>query len=331
MTDIQYNPSYILSVITINFNNVAGLTETLESVASQSCQAFQFLIIDGGSTDGSVDVIQNYCRKIDYWVSEKDAGIYDAMNKGIERSTGDYCIFINSGDLLHHKNTLEKLLETLDGTELIYGDLLHCYGNRKIKVIYPSKLDRYYFYRNALPHPATAAKRSLLRKTNSLNATHKIVSDWEFFILAVIKYKCSYKQIDLIISDFDLQGISSKTSNRELIMKEREETISFHFPELLLEYKSYVKRQQRYTVRFGNLLRKIQTRYNQLRGENESVVVYKIFLMTNSKLKIGLLYSFNKEWIAGAYYILNMISALKSLPHLYSEFGLVLRLFLRPP
>ena len=87
-----------LSVITINFNNRDGLRKTIESVVNQTYNDFEYIIIDGGSTDGSVDVIKEYADRIDYWVSEPDKGIYNAMNKGIDVAKGEYCIFMNSGD-----------------------------------------------------------------------------------------------------------------------------------------------------------------------------------------------------------------------------------------
>ncbi len=85
------------SVITINYNNKEGLTHTLNSVINQSCKDYKSIIIDGQSTDGCVDAIKEYTSHITYWVSEKDKGVYHAMNKGIAKAHGEYCIFMNSG------------------------------------------------------------------------------------------------------------------------------------------------------------------------------------------------------------------------------------------
>ena len=89
---------YKLSIITVNYNNVKGLVDTIESIVNQTNNDFEYIIIDGGSMDGSVDVIKRYIDKIDYWVSVKDHGIYHAMNKGFKVASWDYCIFMNSGD-----------------------------------------------------------------------------------------------------------------------------------------------------------------------------------------------------------------------------------------
>lgn len=93
-----------LSIITINYNNREGLRKTIESVVAQTTREFEYIVIDGGSTDGSVDVIKEFSDYIDYWVSEPDKGIYNAMNKGVKVAHGDYCQFLNSGDWLYDSN-----------------------------------------------------------------------------------------------------------------------------------------------------------------------------------------------------------------------------------
>ena len=98
------------SIITINFNNKDGLRRTINSVLCQTCTDYEFIIIDGGSTDGSVEVIKENERKITYWVSEKDKGVYHAMNKGVAQAHGDYCVFMNSGDCFHSPDALSSVL-----------------------------------------------------------------------------------------------------------------------------------------------------------------------------------------------------------------------------
>ena len=103
-----------LSVITINYNNRDGLRKTIESVVNQTCRDFEYIIIDGGSTDGSVDVIKQYADRIDYWVSEPDKGIYHAMNKGIAVAHGEYLNFMNSGDCFYESTVVENVLQLKD-------------------------------------------------------------------------------------------------------------------------------------------------------------------------------------------------------------------------
>ena len=108
-----------LSIITINLNNAQGLEKTIKSVVSQTYSDYEYIIIDGASTDGSVDVIQEYRNKITYWVSEPDTGIYNAMNKGILKATGEYCQFLNSGDILVDNNVTERMLSDMPDCSIL--------------------------------------------------------------------------------------------------------------------------------------------------------------------------------------------------------------------
>ena len=114
-----------ISIITINFNNCKGLVQTLDSVAQQTYNNYEHIIIDGASTDGSKSIIEQYKNKnphVTYWVSEKDEGIYNAMNKGITHAQGQYLLFLNSGDYIE-PNILEQAATSLTGTDIIYGNL----------------------------------------------------------------------------------------------------------------------------------------------------------------------------------------------------------------
>ncbi|MEP7170167.1 MAG: glycosyltransferase, partial [Bacteroidota bacterium] len=99
----------LFSIITVNLNNAAGLKKTIESVVTQTFNDVEYIIIDGASTDGSKEVIKNYETKISYWVSEKDTGIYNAMNKAIKKAKAEYCLFLNSGDSLTNKKVLNDV------------------------------------------------------------------------------------------------------------------------------------------------------------------------------------------------------------------------------
>jgi glycosyltransferase involved in cell wall biosynthesis len=116
--------TFKLSIITINYNNSIGLKKTIESVVSQSCSEFEFIVIDGGSQDVSKEIIELHQSKINYWVSEKDKGIYHAMNKGIRASSGEYILFLNSGDvLLDDVEILNKVVLNLNQKALYYAPI----------------------------------------------------------------------------------------------------------------------------------------------------------------------------------------------------------------
>src|SRR5574344_2490955 len=110
-----------LSIITINYNNAEGLEKTIKSVINQTFTDYEYIIIDGGSTDGSTDIIKKYRENIDYWVSESDKGIYKAMNKGITYTHGEYLNFMNSGDCFHSSTVLNEVARNFNNTDIIIG------------------------------------------------------------------------------------------------------------------------------------------------------------------------------------------------------------------
>ncbi len=212
--------SDLISIITINLNNLNGLRKTVESVSLQDYPKIEYLIIDGGSSDGSVDFIQCNKHKFDYYISEKDNGIYDAMNKGILRAKGEYLLFLNSGDFLYCNQAVSKLIARNIDDDLVYGKI-GMYKNSSLEVKeYPSKLSMAYFQYDTLPHQATLIKKKLFLKFGYYNTSYQIVSDWIFFWDVIIKGKVSYRYVDELISIFDLSGISSQPLSNMIIRSE---------------------------------------------------------------------------------------------------------------
>ena len=212
----------ILSIITINYNNCAGLKRTIDSVVSQSFQEFEWIIIDGGSTDGSLELIERYSPHFSYWVSEPDKGVYQAMNKGIERAEGEYLLFLNSGDWLVDANTLQKCLSYGFSADVIYGDSLFVFENQIVEYRYPSPLSLNDLYTGFLGHASSFIRSSILKK-EKYNEDYRIVSDWEFWIKLAMR-NGSFFHIDEFISYFDTTGISSTEDN--LRARERKQVIS---------------------------------------------------------------------------------------------------------
>ncbi|MFV5688936.1 glycosyltransferase family 2 protein [Flavobacterium sp. ZT3R25] len=222
-----------LSIITINYNNLEGLKRTVESVINQTWQELEFVVIDGGSTDGSAAYIASQSANINYWVSEPDKGIYNAMNKGIAKATGEYLLFLNSGDHLYNNTVLQENKRYLDNYDLIYFNLqIRNDTNSKI-VIYPDKLCFSDLYDGYLPHPSTFIKKALFEIVGLYDENLKIVSDWKFFILAIFKYQCSYVKISETISTYYLDGISSITDSSE----ERNQVLNEYFSEYINDYE----------------------------------------------------------------------------------------------
>lgn len=218
-----------LSIITVCYNNKAGLQNTLTSIQEQMSKDFEYIVIDGASTDGSAELLDNYAEIIDYKLSEKDSGIYNAMNKAIKLAKGEYCLFLNSGDTLHDKNTIRNILPQLGQADFMTGDTVCILPNDKQTIWKsPEYMTLYIMAIYSLSHQATFIRTSLL-KTRPYREDLKIVSDWEQMFYELIIKDRTYKRINLPICNFEYGGVSS--SKPELREKERKIVLSEHFSE----------------------------------------------------------------------------------------------------
>lgn len=211
----------LISVITINYNDAAGLKKTMESVVSQSFRDVEYIVIDGGSTDGSVEVIKHYDR-IHYWVSEKDKGIYDAMNKGIAKATGTYLLFLNSGDYLFETQTLEQISAQLHTHDILYGNLKINENGILKDGFMPDDINLSQMMTDTLWHPVSFIKRELFQTYGLYDTRYKICGDYDFFFKVIIAHKATTRHLHRFISVFDLNGISSNVNNVGLIKQEKE-------------------------------------------------------------------------------------------------------------
>ena len=195
------------SIITINYNNKDGLKKTIESVINQSYRDFEYIIIDGGSTDGSVEIIKEYADKIDYWISEPDEGIYNAMNKGIVQAHGEYLNFMNSGDCFYNKKVLQDILPYLD-SDIVTGKIYYEGGPHGFWKDNVTMLD---FFKGSLEHQASFIRKELF--SNKLyDESFKIIADWKFFVETLIYENASFHNLDIIVCLFDTSGISRTSS-----------------------------------------------------------------------------------------------------------------------
>ena len=226
---------FLLSIITINFNNKPGLQKTVESIVNQTYNQFEYIIIDGGSIDGSTDIILQHKNNIHYSVSEKDNGIFNAMNKGILASKGKYILFINSGDVLYEKSTLLECIPYLQHDKgFVYGNTFFDKGGKRSFVNYPDKLSFSFFLTDSLCHQSTFINRYLF-KDSLYNEKAKIVSDWEFFIIKICKENNTYQHMNITVSVFDASGASSEQLHYN--EKERLAVIENNFPAFVDDYQ----------------------------------------------------------------------------------------------
>lgn len=235
-----------ISIITINYNNKAGLQKTMDSVLNQSTKPFEFILIDGNSNDGSKDLISSHASQLTYWVTEPDRGIYHAMNKGILQANGDYLLFLNSGDSLVDTGVLEKINSEIDGSrDIYYGDILFEQATKTRKIVFPDQLSFSFFFTDNLSHQATFIKKSLFDRFFYYNEDFKIVSDWEFMIYAICKENVSYKHINQLVTLYDGSGYSSNTANYATVYAERAVSLQKYFPAFIADYERISDLEQR--------------------------------------------------------------------------------------
>lgn len=222
-----------ISVITINYNNKGGLIRTAKSVLEQTWRDFEWIIIDGGSTDGSKEVIEelvvNPKSNIAYWCSEKDNGIYNAMNKGVSHAHGEYCQLLNSGDSFYCPTVLEQLMKDGINADIVVGDTMLSSGEL---FTVPEKVTLKYFIHASLGHSSSFSKRELLLE-NPFDESLKIVSDMKFFLTSIVFRGASYEKKNIIMTRFELDGVSSKMM--ELKKKERVDILNSLFPRTILD------------------------------------------------------------------------------------------------
>lgn len=192
-----------LSIITINYNNSEGLRKTIESVVNQTWYDFEYIIIDGGSTDGSVEIIKEYASRIDYWVSEPDKGIYNALNKGLAVAKGEYCNFMNSGDCFYSFSTLEQVFASKPMVDIICGNTF----TDKLKAP-PKTITFDTLFNVSICHQCAFIRTSLMKKYG-YDEKYKIVADRKFFLQALIFDNCSYQSIDVDVVKYDITGFSA--------------------------------------------------------------------------------------------------------------------------
>ena len=256
-----------LSIITINYNDAEGLRKTLASVAAQTYRDIEHIVIDGGSTDGSVEVIEDYvnqCVMYDVlWVSEKDKGIYNAMNKGIEIALGrrvvnsfnrselvedknkvlpDYLQFLNSGDTLAAPDVTERMMASMEnGIDILYGDMLKLMPNGE--EVYDvsgggKEVTLDTFYGGCLNHGPAYIKRSLFDEYGYYDEMLKICSDWKFYMQSIVLGKATTKHVDIVVTHFDMNGISETRKN--ILNEERNRLLKEMVPQgILKDYDRY--------------------------------------------------------------------------------------------
>lgn len=233
-----------LSIITINYNNAEGLRKTMDSVFAQTCKEFEYIVIDGASTDGSVDVIRASALQAEVltftWVSEKDTGIYNAMNKGLMKANGEYTLMLNSGDYLVDEHVIERILPELHTEDMIQGNLIEELPDKKLRYRGYGKSDITFLdaMMANFPHQATFIKLSTMEQYGYFDDSYKKGADTYFFVTALGLGNATYRYVDIDITNFDMNGISSMQDPKWVRIDKEEDARWFgeHISKRLMEY-----------------------------------------------------------------------------------------------
>lgn len=249
-----------LSIVTINRNNARGLEKTMRSVAGQTEKELEYIVIDGASTDGSVEIIQKLEPEFAHlkWVSERDAGIYNAMNKGLRMATGDYIQILNSADCLAAPEVTERMLEALEAAgnpSIFYGNMVKCFpdGRQVVdKGFAGQDITLLGMFTGTLNHDPAYLQRDLFERYGYYDESLKIVSDWKWYLQAIILGDEKPQYVDVDVTLFDMTGISE--TNKELDQAERKKVMEQLFPKAVLaDYERFafpmqqIKRLQRHS------------------------------------------------------------------------------------
>ncbi len=212
-----------ISIITVCKNAENSIERTIKSVINQIYENIEYIVIDGQSTDGTIQIIEKYQDKITYFISEPDSGIYNAMNKSIQIASGDYLLFLNAGDCLFDSNTIKRIFIKAKDEELVFGDVLLLKKGKPffIKKI-PEKLTDFFLINDTLPHQGTFFSKRIFDKFDGYRELYKISADYDL-ILHSIKNGLSYKKVKGIISIVEFEGLNSNRTNIGLREAERRE------------------------------------------------------------------------------------------------------------
>jgi len=208
----------LVSIVTVVYNGEDVLENTIKSIVNQSFCNYEYIVIDGGSNDNTINIIKNYNDVIDYWISEPDNGIYDGMNKAILLAKGEWVIFMNAGDCFVNKMVLRDVFDDKSyfGLDVIYGNTR--VRNKDITILKIDNLNKYYFYFDTICHQSIFFRTKLFSEIGLYNTSYKILADREWLLRYSKNKNNRFKYVDVDICDWDSVGYTS--NNRDIYEKE---------------------------------------------------------------------------------------------------------------
>ncbi len=232
-----------LSIITVSFNAATSIAKTLASVAAQTYPKIEYIVVDGGSTDGTLAILEASRSAIDILISEPDTGIYNAMNKGAAVANGEYLLFLNADDYFFDAEVLARAvreMQRLGLSDIYFGDVqIFDPVSGKASIWQPRRVSAESLYRSTIPHPASFISKAVFSELSGYDESMKISADHDFFVRAFVSNK-SFKYLNTLVAVFSLGGVSTTSKFKQLMFEERKRSIQSNFSSwecLLLSFR----------------------------------------------------------------------------------------------
>jgi glycosyltransferase involved in cell wall biosynthesis len=219
-----------VSVITVCKNSEGVIEKAIQSVLDQSYKDMEYLLIDGGSTDRTLEIAEKYKGRIDFMVSEKDGGIYDAMNKGVKHATGEIVYFLNSDDSLFDRDVVADVIGRfgIDAPLLVYGNI-YLINDEHEGIVKYDRVDKRFFLHNTICHQALFMKRDLLREIGPYDDRYRVYADMDWLIKAFLKHGHAFRYYDRVICRYSYRGVSAHAFHDKKYVRERMSILSKYF------------------------------------------------------------------------------------------------------
>ena len=269
-----------ISIVTINYNNLAGLKKTRESIISQTYKDYEWIVIDGGSTDGAKEFLQEHSEEMVYWCSEKDKGVYNALNKGIQHVTGDYVICMNSGDFFYDEYVLEYVCGENPTADIVYGDWVQLFEDGHTVNLYaPKKFSLHFICNGNISHQAIFARADIM-KNSPYDERYKVYADWAKWIELTLK-KCTFQYVPYNICYFMMGGLCCTSNN---LNEERKMLRENEMSPAILETMRYIDDLQRANEEISAQRNDFEKQLSQLyeKLNNQNVELYNLNNVLNS-------------------------------------------------
>lgn len=262
-----------LSIVTVCLNDRTGLERTLRSVVAQSWKGWELVVVDGGSTDGSVDVVRQHGSHIRAWVSEPDGGVYEAQNKGVGLASGDYCLFLNAGDHFVAEDVLERAFAAAPDEDVLYGDVVYSRHGFARRIRQADRPSIFFLMRSILPTQATMLRRELIERCGRHDTSLRIAADYDLLMKAFLVHRATARHVPVALSVHYQDGLSARPESRAVIARERAIVQQRYLPPLVLElHQQYLALRERTLARrlralFRPMARRARSLGRWLRGK----------------------------------------------------------------